>query len=51
VEEPATSRAHDRLFTDGFRSNAGKSVFFVGFPLNILYLAASPCRVKVFELE
>jgi len=42
---------YDRLHTEGLRSIAGKRVFFVGFPLNILYLAASPCRVVAFELE
>ena len=42
---------YDRLSTEGLRSIVGKRVFFVGFPLNILYLAASPCRVIAFELE
>ncbi len=42
---------YDRLYSEGLRSIAGKRVFFVGFPLNILYLAASPCRVIAFEFE
>lgn len=42
---------YDRLSTEGLRSIKGKRVFFIGFPLSILYLAASPCRVIAFELE
>lgn len=42
---------YDRLYTEGLKSIKEKRVFFVGFPLNILYLAASPCRVIAFELE
>jgi kynurenine formamidase len=40
---------YDRLDTDGLRSLAGKKFFFVGFPLRINYLSASPCRVIAFE--
>jgi arylformamidase len=40
---------YDRLDTDGLKSISGKRVFFVGFPLRINYLAASPCRVIAFE--
>jgi kynurenine formamidase len=40
---------YDRLSTNGLKSISGKRVFFVGFPLRIKYLAASPCRVIAFE--
>jgi kynurenine formamidase len=40
---------YDRLNTNGLKSISGKRVFFVGFPLSIKYLAASPCRVIAFE--
>ena len=40
---------YDRLHTEGLKSISGKKVFFVGFPLRINYLAASPCRVIAFE--
>ena len=40
---------YDRLDTDGLRTISGRRVFFVGFPLRISYLAASPCRVIAFE--
>lgn len=40
---------YDRLDTDGLKLLSGKRFFFVGFPLRINYLAASPCRVIAFE--
>jgi kynurenine formamidase len=40
---------YDRLDTDGLKLLTSKRFFFVGFPLRINYLAASPCRVIAFE--
>ena len=42
---------YDRLDTDGLKLLSGKRFFFVGFPLRINYLAASPCRVIAFAFE
>jgi arylformamidase len=40
---------YDRLDTEGLKSLEGRRFFFVGFPLRIKYLSASPCRVIAFE--
>jgi kynurenine formamidase len=40
---------YDRLDTEGLESLVGKRFFFVGFPLRINYLSASPCRAIAFE--
>lgn len=42
---------YDRLDIEGLKSLSGKRFFFVGFPLRINYLSASPCRVIAFEEE
>jgi len=39
---------YDRLDTEGLKSLAGERFFFVGYPLRINYLSASPCRVVAF---